>query len=197
MPLTVRDSGDKASHFTSRSAPKVKANVRHKMKRPIIAILVAAVAAGCTPDVTVRITDADSNPIVGARVERYRPPHLGEKIVNPVGSFYHDTLAEAKTTDAGGNVTVAPAKEGGYYFIYSGTNQAITVKWGDRTLSLTADPSDPSIEWKYYMKFSSVPESIVTNWVYSITREKDGKIIGHDGTPTWKHPLPEGMPASP
>ncbi len=167
------------------------------MKKPMTAILVVAFTGGCTPDVTLHITRGHSSPIVGARVERYSPPNIGEKIVNPVGSFYHDTLAEAHVTDSSGDVTIAPLGKGGYYLIYAGTNQTINAQWGDQSFTLTADPTDPSIEWKYHVEFSSEPKSIVTNWVYSVSRAKDGKIIGSRGSQTWKYPLTNQTGKSP
>lgn len=157
----------------------------------VFAALAIALAVGCKPDVSIHITDKNYSPIVGARVERYRPPNICERIVNPVGSFYHNPLAEAQFTDSSGLVSIAQLEEGGSYIIYAGTNRIINAKWDEYYFTLTADASGSSNEWKYYVESSSKPEDVVPNWAYSISWAKDGKIIGHRGSPTWRYSLPD------
>jgi hypothetical protein len=155
----------------------------------VFAALAIALAVGCKPNVSIHITDKNYSPIVGARVERYRPPNICERIVNPVGSFYHNPLAEAQFTDSSGIVSITQLEEGGSYIIYAGTNQIINAKWDEYSFALTADASDSSNEWKYYVDSSSKPKDVVPNWAYSISWAKDDKIIGHSGSPTWRYPL--------
>ena len=147
---------------------------------------VAGLAIGCTPKATLHLTDGASVAIIGARVERYRPAFLVEKIVNPIGTFYHpNTLAEKEITDCDGRVVIGLPTEGGYYMIYAGANQKITVQLGDTFLVGKADSACLVDE----VGFDLHPPDIPENWVYFIKMGPENKMQA-TARRTSRYPLP-------
>ncbi len=101
--------------------------------------IVAQIGISCGSDVVLTVKDrATDQALEGVRVERHRPVSRTEKVINPVGAFYHPLrLADTKTTDARGQVAFSRADEKDVFRFHNRSSNALSVLLGGRGVHLS------------------------------------------------------------
>jgi len=88
--------------------------------RVFLSLIVAVAACGCSFKANINVKDAATRmPVGGLRIERHREVSRFEKVINPVGAFYHPhRLADSGKTDTNGDVTFAGAMENDRFHVF-------------------------------------------------------------------------------
>jgi hypothetical protein len=105
--------------------------------------LLVFLMTGCSSNMimTVKIEESRAS-LEGIRVERRRPASRCEKVVNPVGTFYHPIrLVDSAVTDTGGQVVFHNLRARDRFRICSNADRSVLVTvWGkERAISIQTE----------------------------------------------------------
>ena len=107
--------------------------------KPLFTLCLATILfAGCATPVAVTLHNAtDGKPIADALVQRNRKPNWCERLINPVGAFYHEYwTVETVVTDEKGRATIKRIKAEDEYDVVVDQQIPVTATFGDNVITL-------------------------------------------------------------
>ncbi|GEM_PF-7012588 len=104
--------------------------------------------------VPVTLTTTESgDPVEGAYIRRARDVNLWEKMINPVGAFYHPSrIFEETWTDSTGKCQMKTFKKKHFYGVTTSSAENLTLTWGSETFYLKPISRLTNIGWNYGLR---------------------------------------------